>query len=748
MLALYFLFFGTTIAGAGGNIHGRVQDASNGEVLSRVAVQIVELDRHVATDGNGTFDLTDVAPGKYTLRLSTVGYRLWQETVSIKEGERVDLEVALSPDIAHRVDTVQVHADPFDLAREGGPTGFTLSGSEAKNLASVLADDPMRALQAVPGVSSNDDFDARFSLHGAPFDRVGLYLDGILLHQPFHTVQGEGPSGSLAIFNADLVETMSLASEAYPVRYGDRTGGILDVQTREGDRDEMHFRATVSAADVGGLAEGPIGDAHRGSWIVSARKSYLQYLLGRTAADTPSMVFGFTDVQGALSYDLNPSNRISLRVLDGISDFDRSSAINQLSLNTAMIARYRSSVANLAWQYTPSASFITDTHAAFTRERYDNTNRDGSGLAAAYYSEWVAKSDAAWMVNNAAKLQFGASARTIRGDGFSDFYVDSTRSIETGQHRGNALISGGYLQQSWTGLSNHLSLSAGLRFDHLDVNNRSVPSSQASLAYFPWKTTRIELSWGQYVQFPDIRDLASLLGGPELRPERSNHYVAAVEQRLGLRGRFRIQAYQRNDRDLLFQPMDEARITGGRIVPDNFRAPVLNSLWGRSRGVEFLLQKRTANGLTGWVSYTLGYTNMQDRVARIQFPSDQDQRHTINAYGGYRIRPSVNLISKWEYGSGFPIPGFFQKVGDQYYISAERNRARIDPYLRADFRINKSYSFDKWKMTVYGEVVNLLNHNNYRFDSYNGYNPRTGQAYLSFSKMFPVLPSAGIAFDF
>jgi hypothetical protein len=55
-----------------------------------------------------------------------------------------------------------------------------------------------------------------------------------------------------------------------------------------------------------------------------------------------------------------------------------------------MLARYRSSLANLGWQYTPNASFVTDTHAAFIRERYDNTNRDQNTLAAAYYSEWVA----------------------------------------------------------------------------------------------------------------------------------------------------------------------------------------------------------------------------------------------------------------------------------------------------------------------------------------------------------------------
>ena len=39
-------------------------------------------------------------------------------------------------------------------------------------------------------------------------------------------------------------------------------------------------------------------------------------------------------------------------------------------------------------------------------------------------------------------------------------------------------------------------------------------------------------------------------------------------------------------------------------------------------------------------------------------------------------------------------------------------------------------------MTIYAEVLNVFNHANYRFDSYNGYDPTTGQAYISLLKMF------------
>jgi hypothetical protein len=44
-------------------------------------------------------------------------------------------------------------------------------------------------------------------------------------------------------------------------------------------------------------------------------------------------------------------------------------------------------------------------------------------------------------------------------------------------------------------------------------------------------------------------------------------------------------------------------------------------------------------------------------------------------------------------------------------------------------------------------VVNILNRANYRFDSYNGHDD-SGRAFLSFSRMFPVLPSAGLMVEF
>ena len=258
----------------------------------------------------------------------------------------------------------------------------------------------------------------------------------------------------------------------------------------------------------------------------------------------------------------------------------------------------------------------------------------------------------------------------------------------------------------------------------------------------------MQVSWGQYAQFPDVQSLYSVFGNPRLRPERATHLAIAIEQRLGPMTRVRIVGYRRNDRDLLFRPWLEARLAaGGAIAPDRFDAPIANSLGGSAKGVEVFVQRRTANRLTGWVSYALGWARMRDGITGARFASDQDQRHTANVYLGYRVRPSVNLSTRWTYGSGFPVPGYFRRIGDGWALAGERNVGRLDAYRRTDVRVNKSRTFDRWKLTVYGEVVNVLNRANYRFDSYNGHDS-TGHAELSFSRMFPVLPSAGVMAEF
>jgi hypothetical protein len=731
-----------------GEIRGVVLDASGGEPLARVQVELANTPHRTVTDSQGRFSLAGLPGGDYDLRVATVGYRLLKRSLSLAEGQRQEIEVILTPDTLRHTDSVEVKAGPFELPRPNSPSEMTLSGVEAKNLASVLADDPLRAAQSLPGVSSNDDFDSRFSVRGADYQRVGLYLDDILLHAPFHTVAQESASGSMTAFNGDMLDSLSLHSGVFPARYGDRTGGILDAGTREGSRVARSVRVTASASNTGILAEGPLGKGRRGSWMAGARKSYLQYIIRRTAPDA-GMAFGFNDAQGKLDYDIASAHHVSLSVVEGLSDLDRSDAIAKLGVNSLMLSKYHLSLANLGWRYAPRDRLMVTNRFAYMREKFTNRNRDRMDLAEGFYGEWVWQANATWIWRQSNTLDAGWSVRRIRDGGFSNQYQFSpfaVRSLEDAS--GNALRLGGYVEQSVNLAGGKVHAVAGVRWDHQDVDGVQAVSPHAAITLAAGPGTQLRFGWGQYVQYPELQLLLSKAGSRSLLPDRATHFLFSVEQRLGERTRLRAELYEREDRDLTSRPFYEPRLINGVVFNPPLNAPIRNSVRGYSRGFEVFVQKRTANRLSGWVSYSYGRTRMRDGEARIAYPADQDQRHTVNIFGSWRVRPTVNLSLKGLYGSGYPLPGFFRMQGGQYYLAESRNALRTDSYSRIDARINKAYVFDRWKLTLYGEVINSFNRANYRFDSFGGYNAKTGRATVYLDRMFPIIPSIGVVLEF
>ncbi len=730
-----------------GVIYGDVTDARGGEALANVQVQLAGTAFHAVSSAAGRFAITGVGPGDYTLNVSTVGYHLTKHAFHLDAGESKEFHVVLASDTMRQTEIVQAKADPFETTRGDSPDALTLAGNDVKNLGSVLADDPLRAVQSLPGVASDNDFEARFSLRGADFSRIGLYADDVLLHAPFHMLQGQSTPGSGAAFNGDLVDEMELHEGAFPSRFGDRSAGALDITSREGNREGTTFRASASMSNGGFLAEGPIGRKRRGSWLVAVRKSYLQYILARTFPDN-SFVFGAEDVQARFSYDLSTNNSLTFSILESYSTLDRSHDMAHLGINSAMEAAYHYSLANLGWRYSPNAKFSVVTHAAWMREKYNDTTPVSLPLSGGSYGEWVWNVAATWLWNPTAPLEAGSSVRRLRNQDYSNQYntvAGAPRVLDYSD--GTGLRLGGYVQQSWSQWEGRLKLTGGARWDDESTDRVSAISPQASAAIGVTKSTRIQLGWGEYTQYPELSILYSPLGNRGFLPARSIHAVATVEQKLGQRTRLRAEFYDRADRDLPFQPYFEPRILNGQVFSPPLNPMYFNSLRGYSRGAEIFLQRSSANRFTGWISYAYGHTMMHDGVSNQRFPSDYDQRHTVNVYGGYRLRPTVNLSIHSNYGSGFPIPGYLNEINGVFFLAPSRNQVRLPAYQRTDFRVNKSWLHAKWKMTFYGELVNLTNRTNYIFESLNGFNTKTGQISVTLDQTFPILPSVGTVID-
>jgi len=721
-------------------LRGRVVDAQTGEPLSRAVVLLPALHREASTEGDGTFTVADVPAGDVEIVVSTVGYGL--VTTRVRAGaDSKPVEIRLGQEALKRSEELRVEASPFDPADAAAPAAHTLGGVELRNLSSVLIDDPLRSVQSLPGVATGDDFYASFASRGLGFGAVGFYLDGVLMSAPFHTILDANDTYSLTILNGDVVEAVSLVSGGAPARYGDRIGAVLDVTTREGSRDGFAGRASLGASGAYATLEGPLGG--KTTWLVSGRRSYLDYVLEQVDVEAGTVV-RYYDFTGKVVHRPAASQTVALTMLHGRSHWkDGETDLDPLDVATADV---EADLATLRWTYLPSEHFRIDSSAFGTYETGHNNAKDGTERFRSKATQWGGRTDVLRSFG-AHRIEAGALVRSLRGDQH-DFDRRNSVLTQTESYDASTLQWGGYVQDTWTPFGGRLAVSLGGRFDADDETRaqRFMPRASASVSLT--SRTRAFATFGDYAQFPGFTQLHGENGNPDLAPERARHLTFAVEQRLGERSRVRVEAYQQDEEELIFSRELDLRLENGRITGRSADARLGNTLDGRVRGLEVLLQRRSANGVSGWVAYAYSHARRTERATGLRFDSDFDQRHTLTAYASVRASRTLNLSVKYRYGSGFPVPGFIRPVENGIVLSDTRNELRADPYSRLDLRANKTWIFRSWKLTLFAEVLNALNHENTRNTGLEGINPRTGRVTVGEDTLFPILPSVGVTVDF
>jgi hypothetical protein len=742
-------------------IKGKVTNVVGGEALGRVEVLILENKASAVTSDAGEFSITNLGPGSYTLRVNAVGYRLSTIPFTVDGAADVkEFAITLVPDNFRHTDKVEVHGDVFQLSDSPAENELTLTSSEIREASTVFADDPFRAVQTLPGVSAegNNEFFAEFSVMGAPFANVGIYVDDVLVLDPFHEIGNFSEGASLGVLTSEVVEEMKLLPAAYSEKYGDADGAALDVHTREGSRGSPLFRISAGIAATEVLGEGGLGHSGRGSWLASARKSYINYLIHGRVQDAADV--GFEDADLRLSYDLTPRQHVSLFVTDGHTNMAMSDPASLANIQYAS-GKSDFTFARAGWAWTLNPKLLVEAHGAYIREPDQLSNNASVLLTKTDHREWVGGSGVSWAWAQNQVLQAGWSERDMR-DSLYQVGITSTGVFQPYSLAGTGLRQSAYVQQSSSVLRGFVHLVGSVRWDRFQSYLPQRFSPQVAVALRATRSTDLQFGAARYAQYSQsaIGPPSGLCATEGGLPPKAEHYSAAVEQRLNENTRIRLEAFQRRD----FYAF-------GAVAPSQQTAsqcPVLQPIAGGtyereySHGLQLILQRRSANRLSGWIGYTLLKAQQRQYQINVPYPpyilffdsgfyysTLEDQRHTLNMFAMYRLRPSLNLSGKCLFGSGFPIPsGSFVQLGNGQFVATGINNERLGAYARLDLRADKDWAFQKWKLTLYGEVLNVTNHYNGRFAYESGIDPATGRALVKTLQGLPITPTAGLVFQF
>jgi hypothetical protein len=725
-------------------LQGIVVDASTQTPLVGARIWLVDLGLTAYSDKDGRFAFTALPAGSFTITVSQIGYIFVRRKVDLPDKSTLGIVVPLAEGQGAYTENVTVRAEA-EQAMEPGVTAQTVVGSGGlQSLRSVAADDPMRAMQALPGVTSGDDFRAEFSVRGASFRQMGTVIDGVATPLLVHTVKGRSDTGSVAMINTDVLDSAALLAGAQPQRDGNWLGGTLKFTVREGSRDRTQLRLAASDTGAAFVVEGPLARHRKGSWLFSVRKSYADWLI-RKLDPTFGSTLGFIDTQSKFAYDLTSRQHVQVLVIGGDADYFQA---NTSAANGLHTANTRSIVGSVVWKYTrPTVQLSQRVSRAYSD--FANVGLFGQNQGHGTTRSTIWRTDALWNLGRAVTLEGGAHRDETRDDRtlltYSGNASSNIRLRTTDTFGGARTLVSGWAQATAQGRSG--ALVTGVR---------GVTDSRETAPYLtPWAlgewrlSARVQLSGGaaRTVQYPDV---LQTFGRPihQLVPEQATSYDAGARIMFSHGMSVRASGYRRDETNILRAPAAEPRLVNGTLVVPSVSAAYIweNALSGTSRGWDVTLQRKAASGLTGWVAYGWSHTRYEDRITGEAFDGDFDQRHTVNVFIEDRLSYRTAISAKIRTGSSPPLPGYFRGSIDDLWVSDVRNRVRLPTYLRIDVRANRTYTFNRRRLTLFLEVINLTNRRN--LGTTDGSIRSNLQAVNYTEKLIPWLPSIGVLIEF
>ena len=287
---IVFLFLFLTSFGQNtdhGRLRGFVTDATSGEALPFCNVFITDLQTGSSTDQRGYYLINKIPSGRaYSVEFSHIGYQSKSVRVFISPGKITQLDMQLAPtsfeyQAIEKIEKRINNQEKMNLGVE------RLTLRQLESLPQSVESDIIRSLKYIPGVKSTGDLSAKYYVRGGTGDQNLVLLNGISLYNPFHAL------GLFSVIDAEMVSSIEFYKGDFPAEYGSRISSIMNVVTKDGNKNKFSSTASLSFLTAKALVEGPIKN---GSFMITGRKSYSTAILNKFLSqdDVPIDFYDFS----------------------------------------------------------------------------------------------------------------------------------------------------------------------------------------------------------------------------------------------------------------------------------------------------------------------------------------------------------------------------------------------------------------------------------------------------------------------
>lgn len=719
-----------------GIIKGQVTDALNNEPIPFANVLLLGTDTGTTTDVDGNYEITGLEPKLYDVRASYLGYTNKTEyEVQVTNSKPAIVNLALN-ESAQDLEEVVVKASPFTKTEESPLSLRTIGVAEIQRNPGGNRD-ISRVIQTLPGVTTPASFRNDLIIRGGAPNENRFYLDDVEVPTINHFATQGASGGPVGLINVNFIREVEFYSGAFPSNRGNTLSSVLEFKQRDGRDDRIGGTFLMSATDVGVTLEGPIGD--KTTFLASARRSYLQFLfevIGLPFLPT------YNDFQVKVKHKFNKKNELTFIGLGAIDQFrlnldaneteEQQFLLNQLPVspqwNYTNGLVYKHYADNGFWTFVVSRNMLNNES-----EKYlDNDDSSEENLTLRYKSQEIenklrVEHDIRF---GDFKLNYGLGYQYVKYNVSTFNRIFTSAGPQTIDFASNFDLNryALFAQGSQKFVDERLTLSLGFRMDANDYSTEMSNLGQQfsprfSASYALSERLAVNFNTGIYYQLPPYTILGYQEDGVFVNREngikyiRNDHVVAGFEYNTASNSKISIEGYYKYYYDYPFLLRDSltlANLGGDFGVLGN--EPVVPRSEGRSYGLEFLFQQRLYKGFYGIASYTLGWSEFEDKNGNF-VPSSWDARHIANVVIGKRFEKNWEVGVNWRFQTGLPFTPFdrqssalvlnWQANGRGIRDFDLLNTRRADLFSAIDIRVDKKWFFDKWSLNIFLDIENV-----------------------------------------
>ena len=745
---------------------GKILDGKTGEPIIGAVIQVNNLPRGAVSNAQGIYKLS-LAPGLYSLTVSSVGYEKSQSNIKIVGSGEMNFELF---DKSVALEDIIIYGERLDRNVSSHQMSLVeLDVKSIKQLPSVSGGkDVLKGLTTMPGVKSIGEFSSGINVRGGGEDQNLYLFNGSPLFNTSHIF------GLFSVINPDAVDKLTLYKGHIPAIYGERVSSVVDIRTSESQPSRFRVRGGIGIYDSRLMVEVPVVK-DKVFFDIGGRTSYSDWILKQmNDYNLRNSSASFYDLNGTLHIWLSKS-RFSL---SGYTCNDVFKLASDVRYN------YGSTVGSFNWNYmfnSNLASYLSLSYSSYKVDKDDiSTNLAQSRIKSGIdYTGLKYRIKYGGISNHTLDAGFNVIKYRIDPGEMGPLNAESIvteSSVESEQaYEGAFFINDEY------SINEYLVVNAGLRVSgYMNMGPGSVAVYSPGMArdssaitgyttyeknepiatYFGFEprlsarirlneSSSLKLSYNRNIQYLSLVSYSSVstpadiwkLSDSYIRPLIANQFA------LGFYRNFMnnsietsVEVYYKSLKNTI-EYKDGANL---EMNPD-IENVLLNSD-GRNYGVEFMLKKNSGI-LDGWIGYTysrsLRKTSGEYAGEIINdnqyYPSSYDRPHDFTTVLNYHINKRLQLSANFSYSTGRPVtlPEYkYYSGSDVVVYFSDKNKYRIPPYHRLDMAISLDESLKikkKWKGSWSFSVLNIYGRKNAYTIYYKKEDPSPANDYNRFS---------------